>query len=1326
MRFKFLLLLIFASRILSAQCDYPAEVERTLIISEARLMSDSWTYLELTNVGTKPLFLNQFKIGKLSNLSWSAGVLDLCNDPWWMPARPAYVFLPETILMPGKSWVITTAFDFGPKFYEKHQGRLGGNERPKQTEMYEVADKLIHRPEPQGGVLYPEDSVSNPYDDHEQTVKRGEYDNLYSAVGGGTYFIEHHYSITDSAVVDQFGGFFDGDGGRNITGKQYDVAGVTNAMGTSVLVRKNSIKSGNLDFANSVGISIDDSDWIPIPMPSGYDQWRDIWWTIGNHGNYVLDANTLEPTLDGLSVDYAGKQITVPWGVRRLDDIMRNMKRKPGIAWNYVLNGVQEDSLYRSARTGDKLIVYAVGNTLTTDTFDIVVSEPTATANIVVPIDHRSSGSLMTPRTQNGILNWPRVTTHKSGTDTITGAGFGLEFDLRIDTLYKYLEKPANASWEIVWVDGVERADLKNGDKLKVTSENGTVKEYFIQVQTYLPSDNANLSAITFPDLPDHYRGFLGWKGDTIPSFSPGTRNYKLEVPFDVDGVPALIPTTHDYNARVKTTRARSVTGSQEDRTVIFEVTAEDDSTVVVYSIELMKEKHPDDVEPFYADPFYSEFVNSYTRNQYLEIYNPGTLPVDLRNYAFGMARFSTNPYDPILSNPEWLYRYGTYIPGLKYVDSLTWQITPKILLPDVNVNPILNPGETFVMASIARDDQSGGYYPPYNMNFRNENVEGHPNPWNENVLNSSSRGTIMPPNGNRSNSMYMYKVLNDSIKQGLKPVQDPNDFELIDMWGMEDGGYWILGDYVVGINGAQDIYKRKPHITKGNPVMGGAFAPGDPEACEWIRIHPGTEYGDLPNTVEVALGGIGTHFMEPITAYRSTLNSRIYQVSPGFGEGQEIRGLTSGTTISEFLTGIYKEDEDQTLTFKSGADDLAGDAVLSMDDVLVVLSADGSNSTNYRLDVTVEGLSTNAVLTSSRFTIDITTSPNVDQNVVGEASISGMEYGSTLKDILSYINVPDRAHVTIINKDGDYVALNTLNYDTVYVETKVSPNISLDVVAEDSRTRIVYDMVPASSESDAFIYSDVYLVSQVTNLIEYVPLGVTFNKFLNNIIPSYGSTLKLVDKTGLERTKGEIKADDKVVVTSANGEVSNSYYISLLFPGNSIVSLAYVVSEVYSVNQVDYIISGTAETPLTDETTIGDFMQSIVPSVGATVVIFDADGNVKISGNLAEGDVLEVTSGDGAIVAYYDIVLNATSSRMPELSNLEIYPNPTSGLLNINGLNAGNRIQIYNNQGKMIREFEAQSYYETMKLENVPDGIFLIVIRDENRVLGHFKAIKN
>jgi hypothetical protein len=147
---------------------------------------------------------------------------------------------------------------------------------------------------------------------------------------------------------------------------------------------------------------------------------------------------------------------------------MRHMVKKPGIAWSYQLNNNYGDSLYRSAQTGDKLTIYVCGNELQTETFDIVVEEPTNNANIVIPIDHSiplQAGGAATNNTQKGILGWPRVTrdgrypavfmdnpefTHESGVDTITGHWHGLPHALRTDSLLKYLEKPANANWEII------------------------------------------------------------------------------------------------------------------------------------------------------------------------------------------------------------------------------------------------------------------------------------------------------------------------------------------------------------------------------------------------------------------------------------------------------------------------------------------------------------------------------------------------------------------------------------------------------------------------------------------------------------------------------------------------------------------------------------------------------------------------------------------------------------------------------------------------------------------------------------------------------------
>ena len=370
--------------------------------------------------------------------------------------------LPEHILQPGDSYVIATVYDFGPEQYAL--GLDGYPERATKVQIPELADIQFHVPEPNG--YYPADSVI------------GEYHwTMETSNGRGCFYLEEHLSENTSVVIDQVGGVFDING-RNSTEGYYDVAGVTGATGNSILVRKFDIKKGNLDFANARGVGLDDSEWMPVPIIGA--GWRDAFWTLGNHGDYNLDENTLQS--DIADVDFANKIITVPWGTRNGDGIMELFTKTPGIAWKYICNSSAEDSLFMSARTGDQIVIYVCGNDLDFATFDIFVNEPTSDDNIVVSKYIPTFEANWPNVIEIGQIYWPRVTNNISGVDTITGSKFGLPFALRVDSLFKYLEKASNATWEIVWVDATPRSDLKDGDKLKVVSENGSVKEYFIQI----------------------------------------------------------------------------------------------------------------------------------------------------------------------------------------------------------------------------------------------------------------------------------------------------------------------------------------------------------------------------------------------------------------------------------------------------------------------------------------------------------------------------------------------------------------------------------------------------------------------------------------------------------------------------------------------------------------------------------------------------------------------------------------------------------------------------------------------------------------------------
>jgi hypothetical protein len=269
-------------------------------------------------------------------------------------------------------------------------------------------------------------------------------------------------------------------------------------------------------------------------------------------------------------------------------------------------------------------------------TFEIIVEAPTSDVKLVIPKLNQDPEGNWRNQLKAGMISWPRVTQHDSGTDTIWGVWGGIPYQTRIDTLMKRLEIPSNATWELITVDGVQRPDIKEGDVLKIMAENGSEKDYYISVNDYKPSQNAFLSSITWPDISEIHKVMFGWTGDTIPNFNSGTFNYTVTVPKDVNGIPAIVAKTEDLNATVDVKRATSLSGTKEGRTITFTVTAEDDTTVNIYTVELVKETEPGNIQPFAPDPFISEkIMKKQWRNGYLEICNPGNQIMDLSNYMF-------------------------------------------------------------------------------------------------------------------------------------------------------------------------------------------------------------------------------------------------------------------------------------------------------------------------------------------------------------------------------------------------------------------------------------------------------------------------------------------------------------------------------------------------------------------------------------------------------------------------------------------------------------------------------------------------------------------
>lgn len=1224
---------------------------RTLIITEARIDAQHNAYLELTNVGTDTLDLSNFEVGRIS--------------PWDKPYKPgsnAYTILPKKKLLPGKSFVLAKISDYcthmwalKPDLFDRYQSKPA---------FLTLADMQIHIPEAIPPVSQKLDSISTSYD-------------LFN-VWGGSYclYVRYHFmhpgNVKDSVVIDQVGGVFDESDSTNYD-HAYDVAGVLGATHSCILIRKAIVKKGNINFAYGRGTDPYNSEWITVPMLKGeWEPTRAVFWTVGNSEDVHLSSlhsNTM-------TINWVDSTLTVPWGVRNDDSIMSRFTKIPGIAWHYDYSGNYRDSAYTSVRTGDKLTVYACGNEVEKFTFKIIAQPSVSTDVKVIPKKvadknrHYANNAAYCDVTENLSM------------DSIRYFPFGT----RIDTLMRYLELPDNADWHILFVDGIERADLKAGDILTVKSADRNVsKDYFIRPWYYWPSHEAKLSSITWPDIPDTYKGTHGWKGDTISGWSPSKYSYKVHVPVVATAIPALVGKKEQINAKLSIDKAINLTGTANQRTITFTCTAEDDSTVKVYNVELIKDVDPSLVQKWTGDPFISQYIfkEGYS-NYFCEIVNPGTESLDLSNYmiTFGNYADANEAITRVSGVGDFANRYNKYIFGYKWQDLAAWATTPAIAEQDGNINAIVKPGDVFVLADIFSPVNDLNYpksaIPEIDLDFQH-------NPWGDTLKNWGQ--TMQQWTGQK---IMLFKVLNDSVKAGTKAANDPKDFQLIDVMGTTAGDAWAIGGTTLTGNTS---WIRKPDVYKGNPVIQASFGTNK-ENSEWRN--PMDIQTFLPLPQDYIWSDIGSHYMDDVTIYRSTVSSNVYKVSHGYSLNEEITGIGNSTTVTEFYNNIIKADTGQHLKVKKASDGtlLAGSDVISQGDTLIVVSRDSTNITKYLLDLTP--LSYNALLTSASYTIDVSGS---------SGSVSGFVYGTLLKDVVSNVTVPAGATMIVTDGQGAYQPMKVLQDDTTYADVKVNDQIKLEVTAEDRVTKIVYTLQPFANVSDAFVTSDVYNVDSYVNLITKIPWGISVSTFLSNLFSSPGASIKIYDNLGNERTFGSVAFDDNLVVTAEDGFTTRTYYLSYMVCCEKY--LAYVISDVYEVDQYNLIIKLHGENFLT----VSEFISNLILAPYATVKVCDyLSGNEKlITDNLSFGDLLKVTSGDGQKVKTYLIALVGGVLTVDSKNQIKLFPNPSTGAVNISGLAAGTRIYVYNLVGELIMEKVAEKQLETLPLDNVPKGVYFI-----------------
>lgn len=126
----------------------------------------------------------------------------------------------------------------------------------------------------------------------------------------------------------------------------------------------------------------------------------------------------------------------------------------------------------------------------------------------------------------------------------------------------------------------------------------------------------------------------------------------------------------------------------------------------------------------------------------------------------------------------------------------------------------------------------------------------------------------------------------------------------------------------------------------------------------------------------------------------------------------------------------------------------------------------------------------------------------------------------------------------------------------------------------------------------------------------------------------------------------------------------------------------------------------------------------------------------VKAKGNSNFTTAYEVIDGEVATLnvpaAYYRLlqVDNNGKSQFSQVrkvelskykSNLQVYPNPVSGLLYINGNNIRN-ISLYDVTGKLVNKYNAPQ--QTIDLSNTKEGIYLLIVTDADNMRESLKIM--
>lgn len=121
-----------------------------------------------------------------------------------------------------------------------------------------------------------------------------------------------------------------------------------------------------------------------------------------------------------------------------------------------------------------------------------------------------------------------------------------------------------------------------------------------------------------------------------------------------------------------------------------------------------------------------------------------------------------------------------------------------------------------------------------------------------------------------------------------------------------------------------------------------------------------------------------------------------------------------------------------------------------------------------------------------------------------------------------------------------------------------------------------------------------------------------------------------------------------------------------------------------------------------------------------AIKIVLDSVNNIYMTG-------LSDSTFQKMLTIKYSPILMVSSTQNQFIQNnysIKIFPNPSNGIINFNGVNLSSTIQIYNSLGAIIYTSKATNDNYSITIDNKANGIYFYRIIDDNAFIQEGKII--